>query len=80
MNSLETGCLVLPHGKGHPVLLQAWLTPNTSREGELQHRVVVWCKARFLPDPSTAPGGTLELDLDSFILLPVWTLCLSRVQ
>lgn len=48
---------------------------DTLREGELQHRAVVWCKAHFLPDPVTAPSETLKLDLDSFILLPVWMLC-----
>lgn len=75
MNSLETGCLVLPHGKGHPVLPQAWPTPDTLREGELQHRAIVWCEACSVPDPGRAPSETLRLDLDSFILLPIWTLC-----
>jgi len=80
MNSLETGCLVLPHGTGHPVFLQAWPTPDASREGELQHRAVVWHEMRFIPDPGTAPSETLKLDLHSFIVSPMWTLSVLPVS
>lgn len=39
--------------------------PDTLREGELQHREDVRCRACFFPNLGTTSCETLKLDLDS---------------